>query len=747
MFSNDSPIYYARGAQFGPVLTTTGITGVVVAAIDGVGTTSDGCETLTNAAEFTGNDKIALIDRGDCTFVTKVQNAEDAGAIGVIIANNAGDSLVTMSSDGDAITISSVFIGQGDGGAIREALLLPSVMTATLRSGLAPQLMRDGDVDSDIIWHEYGHGLTWRMIGSMNGAMSGAIGEGMSDTLSILINNDDVVGEYSASDPIGIRSAPYTGYPRTYGDFSGASVHFDGEIYAAITWRLWELFQAGAIPKDTLFDYLIGGMNFTPSGPAFEDMRNGILQAASGTGHECLIWQAFADFGAGEGASAVFSPPNWVITESFTLPASCAGGGNAAPVAVDDGPYGVAEGGTEVVNAVEGVLFNDSDSDGPSALTAEVMSPPANGELTLNPDGSFSYTHDGGETASDSFTYRAYDGAAYSSPATASITVNAVNDPPVAIADSLTVAEGGTQTVLASGQTSVLFNDTDAEDDPLTAVLVSGPSNGTLTVFASDGTFSYTHGGGETTSDSFTYKANDGAAYSNVTTVSITITGANNLPVADDDPVSVAAHQWINFDVLYNDSDPDGDPLTVTAVSIPTNLGEVSINDDNTLRYRRHKRFGSDACDDFTYTISDGNGGFDTASVYVSVGSAVCAGGGGEPPPPPPPSGVHVGDLDGATTGGGPKWTATVTITVHKADETAGPADTRVNVAWSGGFAGDDFCVTDVSGQCPVTSALISNKNKSVTLTVTGVGDPDYNQAENHDPDGDSDGTAITVNK
>ena len=165
------------------------------------------------------------------------------------------------------------------------------------------------------------------------------------------------------------------------------------------------------------------------------------------------------------------------------------------------------------------------------------------------------------------------------------------------------------------------------------------------------------------------------------------------------------------------------------------------------MRYRRHKRFGNNACDDFTYTISDGNGGFDTASVYVSVGSAVCAGGGGEPPPPPPPSGVHVGDLDGATTGGGPKWTATVTITVHKADETAGPADTRVNVAWSGGFAGDDFCVTDVSGQCPVTSALISNKNKSVTLTVTGVGDPDYNQAENHDPDGDSDGTAITVNK
>ena len=156
--------------------------------------------------------------------------------------------------------------------------------------------------------------------------MSGAIGEGMSDTLGILINDDDVVGEYSASDPIGIRSAPYTAYPRTYGDFSGASVHFDGEIYAATIWRLWQLFQAGAIPKETLFDYLIGGMNFTPAGPAFEDMRDGILQTASATGHECLIWQAFADFAVGEGAQGNSNS----VTESFTLPASCAWSGGFA---------------------------------------------------------------------------------------------------------------------------------------------------------------------------------------------------------------------------------------------------------------------------------------------------------------------------------------------------------------------------------------------------------------------------------
>ena len=74
--------------------------------------------------------------------------------------------------------------------------------------------MRDGDVDSDIVWHEYGHGLTWRMIGKMSGPLAGAIGEGMSDVLALIANEDDIVGEYSTGDPFGIRSMPYDAYNR-----------------------------------------------------------------------------------------------------------------------------------------------------------------------------------------------------------------------------------------------------------------------------------------------------------------------------------------------------------------------------------------------------------------------------------------------------------------------------------------------------------------------------------------------------
>jgi extracellular elastinolytic metalloproteinase len=191
-----------------------------------------------------------------------------------------------------------------------------------------PPLSRDGDVDSDIVFHEYGHGLTWRMIGSMGGIMSGAIGEGMSDTLAILMNGDDRVAEYSSFRPLGIRTAPYTDYPRTYGDFSGTGVHFDGEIYGAIGWRLGQIFRSEHLTTSELLDYLVDGMNYTPPSPTFEQMRDGILQAVTdaGLGHECLIWQGFAQYGVGVGAAATFRGNSVAVTESFTLPAQCGGG-------------------------------------------------------------------------------------------------------------------------------------------------------------------------------------------------------------------------------------------------------------------------------------------------------------------------------------------------------------------------------------------------------------------------------------
>jgi hypothetical protein len=308
--------YQAKGAEFGPALNTTGVTGNVVLVNDGVGTFTDACTALT-AGSLSG--KIALIDRGNCDFTVKVKNAQNAGATAAIVANNQATGIFVMGGTDATIAIGSVFISQADGATLRSV----TGVSATVKLADVQPLQIDGDLDSDIVYHEYGHGLTWRMIGRMSGPLAGAIGEGMSDVLAIVINDDDRVAEYSLSDPIGLRSAPYTNYGRTYGDIAGTGVHFDGEVYGAIGWRLWELFRGAGLTKDTLLDYLVGGMTFTPAQPKFENMRDGILAAAAGTGHECKVWQAFAKYGVGVGATATVRGSSVDVVESFDVPAGC----------------------------------------------------------------------------------------------------------------------------------------------------------------------------------------------------------------------------------------------------------------------------------------------------------------------------------------------------------------------------------------------------------------------------------------
>ena len=211
---------------------------------------------------------------------------------------------------------------------------------------------RDGDVDSDVVYHEYGHGLTWRMIGGMGRALSGAIGEGMSDTVALYMNGQDTVGEYSYNSSNGIRRHPYTNYPLTYGDVSGSSVHDNGEIYAATMWELRRLWAAAGLLPDSLWDRVIDGMNFTPSAPAYEDMRDGILaainakNASTRSTETCQVWTAFARFGIGEGASGtdrcgIFSCRVDTITESFVVPSGACSGtppANTAPSVSITGP-------------------------------------------------------------------------------------------------------------------------------------------------------------------------------------------------------------------------------------------------------------------------------------------------------------------------------------------------------------------------------------------------------------------------
>lgn len=312
----NSPVtvsYGATAAAFGPQLDTTGITGNVVAAAP-----ADGCTAITSPVAGA----IALIDRGACDFSLKVLNAQLAGAIAVIVANNQGaTATITMGAGVGAnrVRIPAVMISQNDGTALKA---IPSPNATARRLAVLP-LQIDSALDSDIVYHEYAHGLSWRMINHMSGPLAGAIGEGNSDGIAMLVNGDDVVGEYSGSSPLGIRRARYSGYPLTYGDVDGGEVHNDGEIYAAIVWRMIELFGDR---RDDLFTYVVDGMNFTPSKPTYENMRDGILASVANgsTPSDCtLVWEAFAQFGVGVGARGDLTGKKVTITESFDEPANC----------------------------------------------------------------------------------------------------------------------------------------------------------------------------------------------------------------------------------------------------------------------------------------------------------------------------------------------------------------------------------------------------------------------------------------
>ena len=305
-----SATYVAQAAGFGPAPSGTGTTAPL--ALGG-----DGCARYARSA-LAGN--VAIIDRGTCDFTVKVTNAQRAGAVAVIVANNVASAIFSMGGTAQT-SIPAVMVSQSDGAALKAV----AGQNGTVRDATTDPINRDSSLDSDIVYHEYGHGLTWRMIGSMGGVMSGAIGEGMSDVLAVLLNGNDVVGEYAGFDDAGIRTEPYANYSRTYSDFSGTEVHLDGEIYGAIGWRLGEKFRNNL---DTLLDYLVDGMNYTPPGPAFEDMRDGILDSIAATpgapaAHQCLVWEAFAEYGVGVGADAVARGKSLIITESFALPAGC----------------------------------------------------------------------------------------------------------------------------------------------------------------------------------------------------------------------------------------------------------------------------------------------------------------------------------------------------------------------------------------------------------------------------------------
>jgi VCBS repeat-containing protein len=312
-------------------------------------------------------------------------------------------------------------------------------------------------------------------------------------------------------------------------------------------------------------------------------------------------------------ASDVFSDSN-VATVTIEVV-----GTNRPPTAADDA-YATLHDQPLTVPADRGVLANDTDPDG-DVLTAVLEGGPAHGALTLNADGSFTYTPIAGFTGMDSFTYAASDGQALSAPATVAIDVT--DTAPVAVPDGYqTHAE---QTLTAGAAAGVLANDTDADGDVLTATLVTGPADGTLAL-SPDGSFTYTPASGFAGTDSFTYTASDGADTTAPATVTIGV--VNDAPVVTavaggacrDDSVHAAGTLLLSV----SDTETPAPGLAVSASSSDQGLlpdSGIAVSGTGALRTlsvsAADRRAGSAT---ITVTVADGDGGSSTLAVGLGVG-------------------------------------------------------------------------------------------------------------------------------
>jgi VCBS repeat-containing protein len=282
------------------------------------------------------------------------------------------------------------------------------------------------------------------------------------------------------------------------------------------------------------------------------------------------------DTASNDSASAAITIPNtppFAFASELSVNAGTQGGGNVSAV--------------------------DSDND---PLSYSVSSGVLSGDLSLNSDGSYTYTPSAGFKGSDSFDFVANDGETFSNPATVSITV--ADNAPTTVAASLAVNRNTAK--------SATLKSADVDGDPRTYVMVASPGHGTLTVH-SNGSYTYTPTKNRVGMDSFTFKANDGELDSNVSTISVTVT--EHAPVATATSFSMTRNTSHNGLLKATDKDT-GDVLTFTKVSGPGH-GTLTLHSNGSYTYTpAHNFVGSDK---FTFHVGDGLKTSAAATVSITV--------------------------------------------------------------------------------------------------------------------------------
>ncbi|WP_338731931.1 T9SS-dependent M36 family metallopeptidase [Mangrovimonas cancribranchiae] len=351
--------------------SSTPITADLALVSDGSANPEEGCSALSNW--FLVNGKIAVIKRGNCSFVEKIQFAQNAGAVAVIMVNhNNPDNdpnyveYVNMAGESTPeFTIPSIFINYDNGQPIINSLQNGDVINATIVNNA---FRRDGSFDNGIVSHEYGHGISTRLTGGPNNSnclQNGEqMGEGWSDwfALMVTLDSDDVAedlrgiatyadGQSAAG--VGIRPVQYTtdmsANNYTYGatnndtllgyDTNGNpvnwndSVHNIGFVWGTVLWDLtWAYIDKYGFDPDLyngtggnnkVMQIVIDGLKLQPCSPGFVQGRDAILaadMALTGGEDQCLIWEVFANRGLGVNASQGFPTIMTDQVEDFTMP-------------------------------------------------------------------------------------------------------------------------------------------------------------------------------------------------------------------------------------------------------------------------------------------------------------------------------------------------------------------------------------------------------------------------------------------
>lgn len=332
----------------------------LVLYLDSTGGTSLGCGVASNAAAMRG--KIVVLRRGSCTFSVKVKAAQNAGAVAVIMVNNAEGEIVMSGAD-ESITIPAISVAQSIGENIITQMQTQAV-NVKIQLEASPFITSDGDFDNGIIAHEYGHGISTRLAGGSNNSSclnnTDQMGEGWSDWFALMmqIKPGDSGGakrgigtfvSSQATDDQGIRDFQYSTdrsiNPMTYGytnnyqsvdadGVSKTSVHGVGSVWATMLWDLtWAYVgkygfdnnkYTGRGGNNKIMRIVLDGIKLQPCSPTFVDARNAIIaadQAITGGKDYCMIWGVFAARGLGVNASAGDGNIGNDQVEDFTTPA------------------------------------------------------------------------------------------------------------------------------------------------------------------------------------------------------------------------------------------------------------------------------------------------------------------------------------------------------------------------------------------------------------------------------------------